>query len=277
MKSILIKMNDFWQYTKDTHISAYAAYAVYFTILSVFPLLIMLLSVLHYLPIGPEQLTKIIIAYVPNTFQALIESVIHDLDTKTNTTLVSVSAISTLWTSSRGIHGLYRGLNNAYHVTENRGFIARKFLCFLYTFLFVIVIALILMFLVFGNQLQLLLFELLPRLESSARVISFLRSLFSIFLLICFFTIVYKVFPAKKLHLTAQIPGAFFTTICWMGLSFGFSIFIDNFSNYSYMYGSLTTIILLMLWLYLCMNIVLYGGTLNAWLAEQNFSFLEDE
>lgn len=269
MKYTIFKLLDFWKHIRDAHISAYAAYAVYFTVLSIFPMLMMLLSIIHFLPIETDILLKSISAFVPSTFQPLVRSIISDLDQKTTTTLVSVTAISTLWSSSKGIYGLYQGLNNVYHTTEARGYIMRKGLCLLYTFFFVIVIVLILMLLVFGNQLQILLLHLFPILQEFSSIISFLRSLLSVFLLMCFFMVVYQVFPSKKLRFLAQLPGALFTTVCWMGLSFGFSIFIDNFGNFSYMYGSLTTIILLMLWLYLCMNIVLFGGAINFWLEEQ--------
>lgn len=269
MKYTIFKLLDFWKHTREARISAYAAYAVYFTVLSVFPMLMLLLSIIHFLPIETDILLKSISAFVPSTFQPLVQSIITDLDQRTTTTLVSVTAVSTLWSSSKGIYGLYQGLNNVYHTTEVRGYIMRKGLCLLYTFFFVIVIVLILMLLVFGNQLQILLLHLLPILQEFSSIISFLRSLLSVFLLMCFFMVVYQVFPSKKLRLMAQLPGALFTTVCWMGLSFGFSIFIDNFGNYSYMYGSLTTIILLMLWLYLCMNIVLFGGAINVWLEDQ--------
>lgn len=269
MKYTIFKLLDFWKHTREARISAYAAYAVYFTVLSVFPMLMLLLSIIHFLPIETDILLKSISAFVPSTFQPLVQSIITDLDQKTTTTLVSVTAVSTLWSSSKGIYGLYQGLNNVYHTTEVRGYIMRKGLCLLYTFFFVIVIVLILMLLVFGNQLQILLLHLFPILQEFSSIISFLRSLLSVFLLMCFFMVVYQVFPSKKLRLMAQLPGALFTTVCWMGLSFGFSIFIDNFGNYSYMYGSLTTIILLMLWLYLCMNIVLFGGAINVWLEDQ--------
>ncbi len=265
----IFRLLDFFKYTKEARISAYAAYAVYFTVLSVFPMLMLLLSIIHFLPIENDVLLSSIFAFVPSTFQPLVQSIIQDLDQKTTTTLVSVTAISTLWSSSKGIYGLYQGLNSVYQTTKTRGFFVKKGLCLLYTFFFVLVIILILMLLVFGNQLQLLMLHLIPVLQRFSGIISFLRSLLSVFLLICFFMVIYQVFPSKKLRLMAQLPGALFTTVCWMGLSFGFSIYIDNFGNYSYMYGSLTTIILLMLWLYLCMNIVLMGGAINVWLEEQ--------
>lgn len=265
---MIYKIWEFLQFTKKAHVNAYAAYAVYFTMLAIFPMLMVLLSILHYLPISTQTLLNMINSIVPSQFEPLIESVIWELDQKTSTAILSISAISTLWASAKGIHGLYRGLNSVYNVKKERNYLFRMFLCIFYTFFFVIVMILMLLLVVFGNQLQILLLRLIPTLQSSSKILAFLRSLVSIALMMCFFMALYKFFPLKKLHMVAQIPGALFSTVCWMALSFGFSFFVDHFGNYSYMYGSLTAIILLMLWLYLGMNIILYGGAINYWLDE---------
>lgn len=271
---MIYKLWEFFQYTKKAHIGAFAAYAVYFTMLSIFPMLMVLLSVLHYLPISTETLLATINAILPSHFEPLVESVIWELDQKTSTAILSISAVSTLWASAKGVHGLYRGINNVYNVTRERNYFFRMALCLFYTFFFVIVIILMLLLVVFGNQLQNLLLSLVPALKSSSKILAFLRSLLSIALMMCFFIALYKFFPLKKLHIVAQIPGALFSTVCWMALSFGFSFFVDHFGNYSYMYGSLTAIILVMLWLYLGMNIILYGGAINYWLDEHEHMYV---
>ena len=69
---------------------------------------------------------------------------------------------------------------------------------------------------------------------------------------------------AGKTTLRKQLPGAFFTACGWMALSFIFSVYLDIFKGFTNMYGSFTTIILVMLWLYTCMYIILLGGEINA-------------
>lgn len=271
---MIYKLWEFSQYTKKAHISAFAAYAVYFTMLSIFPLLMLLLSVIHYLPISTETLLDTMNTILPSHFEPFVESVIWELDSKTSTTILSISAVSTLWAAAKGVHGLYRGINNVYNVKRERNYFFRMFLCLFYTFFFIIVIILMLLLVVFGNQLQHFVLDLIPALKPSSKILAFLRSLLSIILMMCFFIALYKFFPLKKLHMVSQIPGALFSTVCWMTLSFGFSFFVDHFGNYSYMYGSLTALILLMLWLYLGMNIILYGGAINYWLDEHEHIYM---
>ena len=61
-----------------------------------------------------------------------------------------------------------------------------------------------------------------------------------------------------------QLPGAVFTACGWQLISFVFSIYLDVFTGFSTMYGSLTTIILILLWFYMCMYVILLGGEINA-------------
>ena len=78
----------------------------------------------------------------------------------------------------------------------------------------------------------------------------------------------YKYLPDRselgKTTLKRQLPGAVFTACGWMVISFVFSIYMDIFKGFSTMYGSLTTLILILLWLYMCMYVILLGGELNA-------------
>ena len=62
------------------------------------------------------------------------------------------------------------------------------------------------------------------------------------------------------------LAGAFFAAACWIIFSIAYSVYIDTFSDYTYFYGSLTAVVLLMLWVYICMNIFLYGAQINKYI-----------
>ena len=98
------------------------------------------------------------------------------------------------------------------------------------------------------------------------QVIDFLlrfRTLLSFVVLTVFWILVYRFLPNRRDLLRRQLPGAVFTACGWLFISFIFSIYLDVFTGFSDMYGSLTTIILILLWLYGCMYIVLLGGEVN--------------
>ena len=83
-------------------------------------------------------------------------------------------------------------------------------------------------------------------------------------ILFVFFDIIFTMLPNKKLTFKSQIPGAAICAVAWYVFSFALSIYVDYFNGFS-MYGSLTTLILFMFWLYFGMYIVLIGMEINCW------------
>ena len=78
----------------------------------------------------------------------------------------------------------------------------------------------------------------------------------------CFF---YKVLPNRKATFKSQVPGAFITAVAWSAFSYFFSLYFEIFPGFSNTYGNLTALILVMLWMYVCMNLMLYGAEINAY------------
>ena len=144
----------------------------------------------------------------------------------------------------------------------------QRLLSIVYTLGFIFVLIFTLGVLLFGNRLQLLLESHFPDLAYFSEIIILFRTGLSIALFMLFFVLIYTILPNQKLSFWKQIPGAAFTTAGWMIFSYVYSLYIDYIANFSYIYGSLTAIILLMLWLYICMNIVFIGAELNKMLAE---------
>ena len=89
------------------------------------------------------------------------------------------------------------------------------------------------------------------------------RTIVGMCLMILFFSLLYSTIPQKKLSFFSVLPGSILSATGWIGFSYLFSFYIDNFSNYSATYGSLTAIVLSMLWLYACMYIVFIGAEIN--------------
>ena len=120
-----------------------------------------------------------------------------------------------------------------------------------------------LIIMVFGNMLNDMLYSLLPDLKGLVYIISSLRFIIAFVLLVLFFTVMFKSLPSGKQRFSDQLPGAVITSAGWVSFSILFSFFVDNFSNYANIYGSLTAIIVLLLWLYVCMYIMFIGAEIN--------------
>lgn len=244
-------------------IPIYSGNASFFLLLSLFPLAILLLALLQYVPVTQADLLALIELIVPQALYPFFSYLIDGLYPTRSAAVISVSAIASLWSASRGLHSLMNGLNAVEQVRETRGYFHRRLLCAFYTLLILLALLLTLMLHVFGQELltlfsigdgtlRLLMQELMDYLH-----------LYSVFLLTVLFTALYLVLPNRRTRPILVMPGALAAALAWMLFSGGFSYYVNHIQDYSAIYGSLSTVILTMLWLYFCMSILFYGDYFN--------------
>lgn len=254
---------------KDDHVSAFAAQSSFFLVLSIFPLLLLILNTIKFTPVTKSFLLRVATDIFPGALDPLIVNIIDEMYSVSSGTIISITAILAIWSASKGILALIRGLNFIYHIKERRNYFVIRFIASIYTVILVAGIALSLVLLVFGNIL-------LKVLESSApfvyEILLFLTTSKYIYMpivLTLLFVLVYKIVPYEKLAFSDLFPGAVFSSLGWLVFSWGFSIYVDKFANNSYMYGSLTTVVLLMLWIYFGIYIVFLGAEINIYLLDK--------
>ena len=172
------------------------------------------------------------------------------------------TAIIAIWSAAKGVQYMTDGLNSCNDLDETRNWVILRLWAVVYTVIFLIAIIFILVVLVFGNSLKQLATEYLPILTHLAKLISTFRGLIMLAILILFFDVIFTKLPNKKLTFKSQLPGAVICAVAWYVFSFGVSIYVDYFNGFS-MYGSLTTIALIMLWLYFCMYIMMMCAEVN--------------
>ncbi len=243
-------------------IPVYAAHTSFFMVLSLFPMLVLMLSLLRYTGLSVDTFTDILQGFIPDALMASARRLILSTYQSTTGTVLSISAVTALWSASRGIHGLITGLNAIYQVPENRGYIHTRGVSVLYTFLFLLVILLTLVLNVFGNTLL----RMFP-----VGFLSHILGLRSILLLLVqtvLFTAVFMVLPNRHNKFRHSLPGAVFAALGWMLFTRLYSVYVEHFAGLSNVYGSVYAVALSMLWLYCCISIVFYGGTLNRFLME---------
>ena len=114
----------------------------------------------------------------------------------------------------------------------------------------------------FGEVLLYTAIRMFPQALKIVSILMNFRFLFVWGILTFIFTITYTFVPNKKMRLRYQIPGAVFTAVGWNLFSFVFSIYVESFNGMS-LYGSLSTIVIMMFWLYCCLYIFLIGANLN--------------
>lgn len=246
-------------YTKD-EINVYAAHASFFIILGFFPFTMLLLTLIQFIPsVEKSDLLTFLVDVMPDLLDSLMVRIVDDLYLKSPGTMLSFTAVLALWSAARGMMGIEQGLNRIWDSKNQRSYVLRRMVSSFYTLLFTIVCTISLFLLVLGNSIQ----KFLPIMHD---IISF-RGLLAIILFLTVFAGIYTFLPQKKLNACSQLPGAVFSAAGWIIFSYLFSFYFTNFSNFSYMYGSLTAVLLLMLWLYICICIFFLGAEINRFLS----------
>ena len=251
----------------DDSVSAYSAQAAFFIIISAFPMIMLLLTMLRFLPYFSGGVPLIRISFLPDNVNPFVQTMLQEIIDNSSNMVISISAITALWSSSTGIYSIMLGLTAAYSVKETRGYIRMRSLAILYTFVFLVMIIAALGVLVFGNSIYHALINYLPFAAEHVTIISKgIRWLLGFGVLVLFFEISYIAVPDRRSTVLQELPGALVSAVGWTVFSYMYAYYIENFGNYANVYGSLTAVVLLMLWLYFCMFIMLVGAEINvAW------------
>ena len=244
------------------HISTYAASASFFIITAVFPLLMLALSIVSFTPLSTQDFIEMIALMLPESLAPLLSRIASEMMTSSATAL-SLSLVATLWTAAKSMLGLLDGLNAIADVNDTRNFVFKRVLCIGYMLVLIVGLLFNLALRVFGQHIQSFLASTFPPLYHAFSAIMQQRGLTLFLIMMVVFMLVYTAFPSKKLIFYLQIPGAAFTSAAWLVFSALFSIYVNRIGQFSTIYGSLTMMILAMLWLYFCMYFVFIGAVLN--------------
>lgn len=251
-------------------IPLHAANAGFFIVLSVFPALLLMLSLLRYTRLEVADLVELLGSVLPAALTDAAEELVISTYQSTSASVVGVSAATALWSASRGIHGLLGGLNAVYGVTESRGYFYARAISLLYTFAFLLVMLLTLGLHVFGSSL----ISLLTMVDNPVLIFFVdlidLRFFLLLILQTLVFTLMFMALPDRPNRFWDSLPGGLLASTGWLIFSDLYSIYVENFSAYANVYGSVYAVALSMLWLYCCLSILFYGGVLNRYLSEEN-------
>ena len=249
-----------WQMTKK-NIAAFAASTAFFLFLSMIPLLMALCAILPYTALTEDNLINAITQFTPDAMDALVISVVSDVYARSAGT-ITVFAIVTIWSASKAMLALIRGLNAVNDFEERRNYFVLRSIACIYTVIILAAMILALFVMVFGNVIVNFLLRDIPPLHILMQFIMHFRFLISWAVLTFIFALIYAYVPNSKMRFKGQIPGAAFSAIMWSAASYVFSIYVDNFNGFG-TYGGLTTVVIMMIWFYLLMYILLIGAHIN--------------
>ncbi len=258
----------FMERMRMDHISAYAAQAAYFLIMSFIPFVLFLTAIVQYTPLTYREVRQAIVGVVPENLQGFVLNIVAEVFSK-SAAVLPISALMALWSSGKGMQALINGLNTIYHVRETRNWLINRIYSMFYMLLFVLALIASLLLLVMGSRIHMLISDYIPFLGNIIGRILNAKTFLVFVMQFLVFLVLYRYLPNRRASLKSQVPGAFFTAVAWSAFSYLFSLYFTFFPDFSIMYGSLSTLILVMVWLYFCMNLLLYGAEVNAYFEKQ--------
>lgn len=259
MKNII---KELFEKIKNNHIDEYTAQCAYFTLLAFIPLLILIITLTKYIGIGQETLFYILNELMSrNILNDTILGIVKEVYSKSLGT-ITISAVFVLWSAGKGFFALCKGLNTAYE-TNYVNIIKHRIRSLILTVIFIFLTVLTLVLLVFGNSINSVLQEKFSIFNNIINIAVNCKAVIIIVMLSCVFTLMYKFIPKHKFELKHQILGAIFAAVSCTFISVFYSIYVNVNTGFSVMYGSLTAVVLAMMWTYACMYCILLGATIN--------------
>lgn len=252
---------------RDDEVPALGAQLTYYLILSFFPFLIFLVTLIGFVQLSSDTVLNGLIRNLPASSGDTVRGIIREVSANRNGALLSIGMVATIWAASNGINAIIKGLNKAYDEEETRPFWKVRGISLLATVVLALVIILVMLMLIFGHAIGEFLFRLLSFPDGFEPIWAVMKYVVPLAAMVCVFMLLYWITPNRKMNLKEVIPGAVFASIGWIVTSFLFSIYVNQFGNYTKTYGSLGGVIVLLIWLYLSSIIIILGGEINATIA----------
>ena len=253
----------------NDHTSAYAAMSAFFFMLSLIPTMLLMLTLVQYTSLTKVDIMSFVVRILPVNVTQTALSIINQVYNQSRA-VIPITMIVALWSAGRGVLAITAGLNWVYGSKETRNYLFLRIRATFYTVLFIIAIITTLVVLGFGNSISLFVEKYIPIASKVTDFMIQTRMVATFFGMTVFSVFIYRFLPDRNGKWYFQIPGSIFTSIGWQCTSFFVSKYLEIFKGFANMYGSLTTIVLIMLWLYFSMYIMLLGGKLNRYFQMKN-------
>jgi len=264
MTNFYIFIIELFKGIKDDDLISKANDLTFKILLSLFPFILFLMALASYFDIDAILLIEGMYQTLPPDVMDFIAPFMIELFEIRRPQILSISFIVMLFSASSGFNSAMKGINKAYGQADGRNFFHRRLISVALVFVFAIAIVSALVMLIFNNAIYRFAINHLYNTAFLNIIFSFLGYIISVGILLLSVMAINGFSLARKKHWGDLLPGACLTVVCWVILSRAFSIYVNNFSNHSALYGSVAGIMLLMIWLNLICIVMLVGSEVNA-------------
>lgn len=269
LKDLINEIYNFGQLCKSNHLDSHSAAAAFFMFVSIVPVLILVLAIIPFTPITDANILSVLRLFLPEELDVFAVDIVDQLRNKSITAL-SVSAVVAMWSASRSLFTIKRGLDEIRSANEKRNVVLLRLNAAFYTLVLIVSFILMLTMNVIFTGIERYFREVMGiEIAERSIIVSLVVTFRPIITIVLGFIVnlyLFTFLPNEKIKIKSQIPGAILVSIAWYICSVGFRIYINNFNAYS-MYGSLSVVIIVLFWLYASMYILFLGGQFNYYLS----------
>lgn len=244
-----------------------AAQIAFYAMLGLFPFLIFLLSFISTFPLGEKLqplMLKALEDQMPMEAAHYVTNVVMELIPQHNQGLLSFGLLAGLWGASMAIGALITTINRAYNIRPRRNMVKQKILAIGLTLGLSGVWLLAMTIVLVGPQATQYVFQWIGLASETNTFWTSIRLSMAFVLNLVALSVLYYFAPEAKQRFRWILPGAFTSTLLWLLASSAFRLFLRNFGHYNKTYGSLATVIILMIWLWISGLLFLLGAEINS-------------
>ncbi len=231
--------------------------------MALFPFLLFLLNLIPYLPIEQEDFLSFIESFLPPQTTEFFLPIIEDISANPRGGLLSIVFILTIFLMTNGINAIFSGFEYSYHVTINRTFI-RQYIAAMVVSIFLAALLLFTIVIIVYSEYLIGTLKSKDIIGNDVFWITTIRYLIFTIMIYFVVAILYYYGIKKGKNIRFFSLGALITTLLFMLTTYFFGVYINNFSNYNELYGSIGALLIMMLYIWINSNILLLGFELNA-------------
>lgn len=241
--------------------SAYASQVAFYILMSVFPFAILVLQLIRIAPVSQESMLFVIDGLFPEYLLSTMHAILQEIYS-THFGLVPLTIVMMLWTTSKVMHALTAGLDTICAKRDMRNWVVVRAWSLVCTGLLAILIIVGAASTVVWQPIRKFLMMYRPHGVGLSAYSTIIRTVYTMVVGTLLIAFLYKVLPRRHLRFVAQLPGAALAIAAVYVFSLGVSIYVGQFNGFS-TYGSLTTLTLIMFWLYFSCWFIMLGAVVN--------------
>ena len=241
-----------------------SAALTYYLLFAIFPLLIFVSTLLGVLELDIASITAVLAPILPSDVVDIIRTYLEYVAANQSRQLLWFSLVFSIWFPMRSTGCLMHSLRKAFGRSAPENILLGQLRTLLFTIWMIFVIGLTLALVVVGRRALYFLSGFLPLSETFISVWGYLRFIILGLVMAISLGILYQLALGQRRPLREVLPGVGSSLAAWLLLSMAFSYYVENMARYAQLYGSIATIVVVLLWLYMSGQVLILGAALSA-------------